>query len=32
MNSFEAIAQMVVEQAQKTGNIVEGDYLGEDNF
>lgn len=32
MNSFEAIAQMVVEQAQKTGNIVEDDYLGEDNF
>ena len=32
MNSFEAIAQMVVEKAQKTGNIVEGDYLGEDNF
>jgi DNA replication protein DnaC len=32
MNSFNSIMEKVIEQAQKTANIVEGDYLGEDNL
>ena len=32
MNSFNAVMEKIIEKAQITSNIVEGDYIGEDNL
>lgn len=32
MNSFETAVEAIIEKAQETANIVEGDYIGEDNL
>ena len=32
MNSFDVIIEAIIEKAQETANIVEGDYVGEDNL
>ena len=32
MNSFEKVVETLISKAQETGNITEGDYVGEDNL
>ena len=32
MNNFESVAELLIQKAQETGNIVEGDFVGEDNL
>ena len=32
MNSFDLAMESLIEKAQETANIVEGDYIGEDNL
>lgn len=32
MNSFEKVVETLISKAKETGNIVEGDYVGEDNL
>jgi DNA replication protein DnaC len=32
VNNFESVAELLIQKAQETGNIVEGDYVGEDNL
>ena len=32
MNSFDLVVKTIIEKAEETANIVEGDYVGEDNL